>query len=562
MRRLRCALTALFILCYCIYRVNSLVVPKVSRAHKLSGPPQRVTTCRLFSSPPSGSSSSSVQSLTGEEIVNLASTSESNLAQVQSPKVSELIETTFQNIISSSQAENVKDALLRSINEKGIAALREVQRPTNRDEAWKHNNVKTLFGSISLAKKSIKSNVKKDVDVIPHIDEECRGRCFVFVDGEYSPDLSEIKEVNSDCVGFLHFSSTIDSGFNKGLPAGEFPDFLSDDNKIAHIPDSNEIKRNSYASDALSAMNMAACEGVTVLHAKRGKHHDEPIQVLNIVTLPSLVSPRLLVVMEEGSEMSLRHSFVGGSDNQGTEESNSIVNSNTRVILEKEAKLQHTYMQDMSISTRHMEVLSSECDTNADYSLNIVQMGGVTSRFNAHMDLKQTESNCSISCVALSTEKQSMDLHSSIVHDAENAISRQQQRNVIGDRGEVIFKGRIRIPAHAQLTDSDQLCRTLLLGSRARIIAMPTLEITADNVVCSHGASVADMDENSMFYMLSRGIKRTEARKLLLRGFVFEVLEDAVLDKKAQARIIEKLVSMNPESNTFAKDGPQAFTSM
>ena len=112
------------------------------------------------------------------------------------------------------------------------------------------------------------------------------------------------------------------------------------------------------------------------------------------------------------------------------------------------------------------------------------------------------------------------------------------------------------------MTDSDQLCRTLLLGSRARVIAMPTLEITADNVVCSHGASVTDMDENSMFYMLSRGINRSEARKLLLRGFVFEILEDATLDKKTQDRIIEKLVSMNPDSNTFARDGPQAFVSL
>jgi Fe-S cluster assembly protein SufD len=68
-----------------------------------------------------------------------------------------------------------------------------------------------------------------------------------------------------------------------------------------------------------------------------------------------------------------------------------------------------------------------------------------------------------------------------------------------------------------------------MLGDRARLIAMPTLEITADNVVCSHGASVADLDENSMFYLSARGVNRMEARKLLLRGFIFEVLHDAVL---------------------------------
>ena len=563
MKRLRREVMTSFLLCFCIYSVHSMVFPPI-RAYKSVGQSGRLRSFRLSSSSQSGSSPSatSPQSLDGHNIASLASSSESNLAQVQSPKVSELIETTFQNIISLPSTDSVKDALLKSINEKGRVALKEVQRPTNRDEAWKHNNVKTLFGSISLNMKSSKTSLTKHLDIDPYIDEECRGKCFVFIDGVHCPDLSEIDGLNKDAVDFWHFSSAVDSGFNNGLPTGEFPEFMYEESKMAFIPDMGEMKRNSYASDTLVAMNMAACESITVLRGRKGQKHEQPIQVLNIATSPSLVSPRLLIMMEKESQMNLKHSFIGGSDIQGSDEPNTVVNSNTRVLLEEGAKLQHTYVQDLSTSTRHMEVLSSECDTNSDYSLNIIQMGGITSRFNAHMDLKQTESNCSISCVSLATKKQSMDLHSSIIHDAENAISRQQQRNVISDRGEVIFKGRIRIPAHAQMTDSDQLCRTLLLGSRARVIAMPTLEITADNVVCSHGASVTDMDENSMFYMLSRGINRSEARKLLLRGFVFEVLEDATLDKKTQDRIIEKLVSMNPDSVTFARDGPQAFVSL
>lgn len=78
----------------------------------------------------------------------------------------------------------------------------------------------------------------------------------------------------------------------------------------------------------------------------------------------------------------------------------------------------------------------------------------------------------------------------------------------IADQGEAIFKGRIRIPKHAQMTSSEQLCRTLMMGERARVVAMPTLEITADNVECSHGASVSDLDENAMFYLASRGLNR------------------------------------------------------
>ena len=79
---------------------------------------------------------------------------------------------------------------------------------------------------------------------------------------------------------------------------------------------------------------------------------------------------------------------------------------------------------------------------------------------------------------------------------------------IVADKGEAVFKGRIRIPTHAQKTDADQLCRSLLLGGRARVQAMPTLEISADDVACSHGASFSDLDENALFYLAARGIDR------------------------------------------------------
>jgi Fe-S cluster assembly protein SufD len=153
-------------------------------------------------------------------------------------------------------------------------------------------------------------------------------------------------------------------------------------------------------------------------------------------------------------------------------------------------------------------VISASVGGNASYDVTVLQTGASIARVNIHVNLTEVGANCSLSGVSLAGDKQSLDMHSNILHDARACTSRQQQRNVIADRGEAIFKGRIQIPKHAQLTDSDQLCRSIMLGKRARIIAMPTLEITADNIVCSHGASVTDLDENSMFYLAARGIDR------------------------------------------------------
>jgi len=185
----------------------------------------------------------------------------------------------------------------------------------------------------------------------------------------------------------------------------------------------------------------------------------------------------------------------------------------------------------------------------------VAQLGSRLGRVNVHVRLNDTTGNCSVIGVTLAHTKQSLDLHSSIFHNAREQVSRQQQRNVVGEGGEAIFKGRIRIPQQAQKTDSDQLCRSLMLGDRARVIAMPTLEITADDVTCSHGASVTDLDENSMFYLAARGIDRKEARKLLLRGFVLDVLGGHLLDRRAESRIINKLTDMNPSLDEKGRGG-------
>ena len=99
--------------------------------------------------------------------------------------------------------------------------------------------------------------------------------------------------------------------------------------------------------------------------------------------------------------------------------------------------------------------------------------------------------------------------------------------------------------------DSDQLCRTLMLGDRARVVAMPTLEISADDITCSHGAAVCDLDENALFYLGSRGVNRAEARKLLLRSFVLEMLDEGLLGSASLHRLQQKLESLNPEQDSL-----------
>ena len=444
-----------------------------------------------------------------------------------------------------------------------------------------------------------------------YIDESCIGACLVFIDGFYQPSLSQTSQLPASIV--LTALSQISNEQHTTMGISDL---------LTYVPDANERLRDSFASDVMTNLNSANVCDAAVVYVPAGQKVSVPVQVLfcnSAGPQPRSSYPRLLVRLEEGAELQLKQSYVtisadgraslssaaiiepsmkaskgstltteqtqellslaaskenpdkideggagvllAGDDDVTTGTASTFVNANTRIVIARNAKLTHMYAQESDAANRHVEVLSVRVQGESSYDVALLQMGGRISRANVHVDLMETGANCSVNGVTLAQAKQSLDLHSSITHDAPQALSRQQQRNVIGDRGEAIFKGRIRIPKHAQLTDSDQLCRTIMLGDRARIIAMPTLEITADNVVCSHGASVADLDENSMFYLASRGIDRQEARKLLLGGFMLELLTGFPMDKASIKRIQRKVENMNP-SKVFDGISGQSLMSL
>merc|ERR1712238_1480 len=142
-----------------------------------------------------------------------------------------------------------------------------------------------------------------------------------------------------------------------------------------------------------------------------------------------------------------------------------------------------------------------------------------------------------------------------IHHIAAGTISRQEQRNMVGGRSTASFRGRIRVEQSAQQTDSEQLSRTMLMSDYARILATPSLEIIADDVQCTHGATVSDLSEEELFYLRSRGLDLTTSRSLLMYAFVEEIcgtVEETVAggfdDKNGlRSRIIRRLENLVPK---------------
>lgn len=224
-------------------------------------------------------------------------------------------------------------------------------------------------------------------------------------------------------------------------------------------------------------------------------------------------------------------------------------NGVSRVHLGEGARLTHAYVQEQAEDAAHLDSVVVAAQTASRYELHAVQMGGKLARLNVDVRLRGPYASCDVQGLALASERQLSDLHSNILHESRDCESAQQQRNALSDAARVVFRGAVRVPTGADNSTAHQLCRSLLLSDRARVDVAPCLEIDTDEVVCTHGATVADLDDEMVFYLQSRGLDRNAARSLLLEGWAREVM-NSVPNAGAKRRAVAKAVKLSPEDET------------
>ncbi len=184
--------------------------------------------------------------------------------------------------------------------------------------------------------------------------------------------------------------------------------------------------------------------------------------------------------------------------------------------------------------------LSVTLGTDSTFNLIVLNAGGKLVRQELYFDVQGENAELKISGVNLIGGKAHIDVTSRILHAVPHTNSTELFRNVATEQGRGVFQGQIKVAQPAQLTDARMACNTLLLSDTCDFSAKPELEIFADDVQCAHGATVADIEDDYMFYLMARGIPEVEARRLLVKAFVQEVLDDMddeVLAERLSARI-------------------------
>lgn len=383
-----------------------------------------------------------------------------------------------------------KDVAVTARRRAAIEAFRRFGLPNHRLESWKFTGLNALERQQWALPANDGSVEPARLTAATLNADGCR---LVFVNGRFDAATSKI--------GALPKGATLQ-------PLSAAGDVIKD--ALASAGDKRDV--------SLSELNAALASDGVVLLLEDGVVLDKPIEIVSF-GVPALVNLRHLIRLGARAEATVLESYRdGGIARPGW------TNIYAHVAVGEGAKLTHIRLQAENDAAYHAALARVSIGAGARYAHASVQAGAALARHELHVEFAGRNAEADIQGLVLARGAAHLDHTLFLHHAVPDCRSNQLFKHVVDDHGHAVFQGGIRVAPKAQKTDAQQLSRTLLLADRAQIDTKPELEILADDVKCSHGASIGDVDAQQMFYMQARGIPAAEARRLLLSGFAYEVV--------------------------------------
>jgi len=284
-------------------------------------------------------------------------------------------------------------------------------------------------------------------------------------------------------------------------------------------------------TDGFRALNDAFLGQGAFIYLPKGVQVANPIQLLFLsapTPQPSAFFPRVIIVAERESEATIIESY------EALGESRSLTNAVVEVSVGENARLTHYKVQRESDHAFHIATTNAELERNASYDLTTVTLGAQLSRHGLNIKLAHEGAECWIDGLYLVGTGQHADTHSLIDHTSPHCASHQLYKGILDGKSRAVFNGKVFVHKDAQKTDAKQSNKNLLLSNEARVDTKPQLEIYADDVKCAHGATVGQLEEEELFYLVSRGLHPELARNLLTYGFAEELVNKIKIESIKQ----------------------------
>lgn len=380
---------------------------------------------------------------------------------------------------------------LRELRRRALAIFRESGVPTTKIEEWKYTPLRSV--AETQWKPSFGESTTFQAPFL--VPGSIR---VVLVNGRLDESLSSLQTINGLILSSLDSALVL------------HPDLVE-----KHLGSVAALPRHPFA-----ALNSAIWQGGLFIHLAKDAAIEPVIEIVHISTGSGLsVAPRILVVAEEGSQAKITERYVTEA------ESANLILPVTESIIASGANVEHVRIQVEEEESYHIGLWESTMGTKTTFHAYNLVFGAKLHRLDQNITLAGEHSSCRLDGVIIGHGEQLLDNHTNLDHAVANCTSFEVYKQIIDDSATVVFNGKIYVHPGAQKTDAKQTNQALLLSPNATINSKPQLEIFADDVKCTHGATVGQLEETPLFYLMSRGIPKAQARGILVYAFAAEVLE-------------------------------------
>jgi Fe-S cluster assembly protein SufD len=394
-------------------------------------------------------------------------------------------------------------AWLRDARRSAAEAFGRMGIPTTRDEEWRVTNVAPIADTpFATAPPATVSPEEAARFLVPGL----AGPLLVFVNGRYAAELSDPGPLAAGCT-----VSTMADAIERDPDALE--PFLA--------------RHSDSAVHPFAALNTALFEDGALVALSDNAVADLPIQVVFLSTAtpaPAMSAPRVLVVLGRNSQARLIETFGSLGPASG------FTNAVTEVVVGDGAVMEHCRLQRESESAFHVGHTAFHLGRASRSLSHAFAFGGRIARHDAVAVLGGEGADCTLNGLYLAGGRQLIDNHTDIDHAKPHGTSHELYKGILGGRARGVFNGRIRVRPDAQKTDAKQTNKALLLSDEAQVNTKPQLEIFANDVKCTHGATVGQLSQDALFYLRARGIGLDDARGLLVRAFAADVTSRMAID--------------------------------
>lgn len=386
---------------------------------------------------------------------------------------------------------------LKNLRRAGEAHFAELGYPTTEEEEWRFTNVRPIAET---EWQRPAADVRlTPADIAPFTYGNLTSRRLVFVDGKFHPELST-------------------PGKNNGVTVLSLAAAIQADGDVL----SKHLGRYArYDDNAFAALNTSLIEDGAVIVIGAKQRIEEPIFLLFVSSgkvAGVIANPRILVVAHERAEARVIEKYVSlGSENHFT-------NGVTELVLEESARIEHCKIQDENLNAFHVATISAYQKRNSNLLTHSISLGGAITRNNIIPVLDSEGCECTMNGLYLGRDTQLIDHHTSIHHAKPNCNSHEFYHGILDGKSQGVFNGKIFVRPDAQKTDAKQTNRNLLLSDEATVNTKPQLEIFADDVKCTHGATVGQLEDEHIFYLRARGIGLENARRMLVHAFASDIV--------------------------------------